>query len=65
MLCIEIDEGQHTKYTTNINIRYDSLFIDYSGKYIYLLDITQINIETHMIKVETHFLIIVWSREKL
>ena len=37
MLCIEIDEDQHKSYIkTNETIRYDDLFMDFSGKYIFL-----------------------------
>ena len=36
MLCIEVDEEQHKYYIKqNENIRYDDLFMDFSGKYIY------------------------------
>ena len=34
MLCIEIDENQHKGYIkTNELVRYDDLFMDFSGKY--------------------------------
>jgi hypothetical protein len=37
MLCIEIDENQHKSYIKqNENIRYDDLFMDFSGKYIFI-----------------------------
>ena len=37
MLCIEIDEHQHKKYIKyDENIRYDNLFMDFSGKYIFI-----------------------------
>ena len=37
MLCIEIDEVQHKKYITfDENIWYDNLFMDFSGKYIFI-----------------------------
>lgn len=37
MLCIEIDEDQHKSYIkANESIRYDDLFMDFSGKYIFL-----------------------------
>ena len=37
MLCIEIDEKQHKNYIEyDENIRCDNLFMDFSGKYIYL-----------------------------
>ena len=36
MLLIEIDENQPKKYIKyEENIRYDNLFMDFSGKYIY------------------------------
>ena len=38
MLCIEIDEEQHKNYIKeNENIRYDDLFMDFSGKYIFII----------------------------
>jgi hypothetical protein len=37
MLCIEIDENQHKSYNKQDEIdRYDNLFMDYSGKYIFI-----------------------------
>ena len=37
MLCIEIDENQHKSYIKqNENVRYDDLFMDFSGKYIFI-----------------------------
>ena len=37
MLCIEIDEGQHKTYIKEReNARYDDLFMDFSGKYIFI-----------------------------
>ena len=37
MLCIEIDEDQHKKYIKKDEIiRYDDLFMDFSGKYIFI-----------------------------
>ncbi len=37
MLCIEIDENQHKSYNKiDEKIRYDNLFMDYSGKYIFI-----------------------------
>ena len=37
MLCIEIDERQHKSYIkTNEQSRYDDLFMDFSGKYIFI-----------------------------
>ena len=37
MLCIEIDENQHKKYIKcDENIRYDNLFMDFNGKYIFI-----------------------------
>ena len=37
MLCIEVDEHQHKKYIKyDEHIRYDNLFMDFSGKYICL-----------------------------
>lgn len=37
MLCIEIDEEQHKQYIKyDENIRYDNLFMDFSGKYIFI-----------------------------
>ena len=37
MLCIEIDENQHKSYIKfDENIRYDDLFSDFSGKYIFI-----------------------------
>jgi hypothetical protein len=37
MLCIEIDEDQHKSYIKeNEKARYDDLFMDYSGKYIFI-----------------------------
>ena len=36
MLCIEIDENQHKNYIKyDENMRYDNLFIDFNGKYIF------------------------------
>ena len=37
MLCIEVDENQHKKYIKqNENNRYDDLFMDFSGKYVFI-----------------------------
>ena len=37
MLCIEMDENHHKKYITyDENIRYDNLFMDLSGKYMFI-----------------------------
>jgi hypothetical protein len=37
ILCVEIDENQHKKYIkTSENVRYDDLFMDFSGKYIFI-----------------------------
>ena len=37
MLCIEIDENQHKSYIKkDDNIRYDNLFMDFTGKYIFI-----------------------------
>ena len=37
MLCIEVDEHQHKKYVRqDENNRYDDLFMDFSGKYIFI-----------------------------
>ncbi len=37
LLCIEIDENQHKNYNkVDEKIRYNDLFIDYSGKYIFI-----------------------------
>ena len=37
MLCMEVDENQHKNYTTqNESNRYDDLFMDFSGKYIFI-----------------------------
>lgn len=37
MLCIEIDENEHKYYNKNEeDIRYDNLFMDFSGKYIFI-----------------------------
>jgi hypothetical protein len=37
MLCIEIDEDQHKRYIKDQELhRYDDLFMDYSGKYIFI-----------------------------
>ena len=37
MLCIEIDENQHKYYIkSDENNRYDDLFMDFSGKYIFI-----------------------------
>ena len=37
MLCIEVDENQHKSYIKqNEEIRYDDLFMDFSGKYIFI-----------------------------
>ena len=37
MLCIEVDEEQHKKYIKqDENNRYDDLFMDFSGKYIFI-----------------------------
>jgi len=37
MLCIEVDENQHKNYIKqNENNRYDDLFMDFSGKYIFI-----------------------------
>ena len=37
MLCIEIDENQHKYYIkSDEDNRYDDLFMDFSGKYIFI-----------------------------
>ena len=37
MLCIEVDENQHKYYIkSDENNRYDDLFMDFSGKYIFI-----------------------------
>ena len=37
MLCTEVDENQHKNYIKqNEQNRYDDLFMDFSGKYIFL-----------------------------
>ena len=37
MLCVEVDENQHKNYIKqNENNRYDDLFMDFSGKYIFI-----------------------------
>ena len=37
MLCVETDGNQHKKYIKNDeNIRYDNLFMDFNGKYIFI-----------------------------
>jgi len=37
MLCIEIDENQHRSYaTTDEVIRYNDLFMDFSGRYVFI-----------------------------
>lgn len=37
MLCIEIDENQHKYYIAkNESTRYDDLFMDFSGKYVFI-----------------------------
>ena len=37
MLCIEVDENQHKNYIKESeNYRYDDLFMDFSGKYIFI-----------------------------
>ena len=37
MLCIEVDENQHKSYIKhNESNRYDDLFMDFSGKYIFI-----------------------------
>ena len=37
MLCIEVGENQHKRYIKeNERNRYDDLFIDFSGKYIFI-----------------------------
>ena len=37
MLCIEVDEHQHKNYIKqNENNRYDDLFMDFSGKYVFI-----------------------------
>ena len=37
MLCIEIDEDQHKRYINkDDNIRYDNLFMDLTGNYIFI-----------------------------
>ena len=37
MLCVEIDEHQHKKYIKkDENIRYANLFMDFTGKYIFI-----------------------------
>jgi hypothetical protein len=37
ILCVEIDENQHKQYIkTSENVRYDDLFMDFSGKYIFI-----------------------------
>ena len=37
MLCIEINENQHKNYIKyDENMRYENLFMDFSGKYIFV-----------------------------
>ena len=37
MLCLEVDENQHKYYVkSDENNRYDDLFMDFSGKYIFI-----------------------------
>ena len=37
MLCLEVDENQHTYYIkSHENNRYDELFIDFSGKCVFI-----------------------------
>ena len=37
MLCLEVDENQHKYYIkSDENNRYDDLFMDFSGKYIFI-----------------------------
>ena len=37
MLCIEVDENQHKYYIkSDENNRYDDLFMDFSGKFIFI-----------------------------
>ena len=37
MLCIEVDENQHKYYIKEKEIeRYNDLFMDFSGKYIFI-----------------------------
>lgn len=37
MLCIEVDENEHKYYIKHDEeIRYDNLFMDFSGKYIFI-----------------------------
>lgn len=35
MFCIEVDERQHKSYKDD-DIRYDDLFMDFSGKYVFI-----------------------------
>ena len=56
MLCVEIDENQHKKYIRyDENIRYDILFMDFSGKYIFMRCNPDKFIDKYN-KSETHFL---------
>jgi len=51
MLCIEFDEHQHKKYIKyDENIRYDNLFMDFSGKYIFIGYNPDKSIDTYNIK---------------
>ena len=37
MLCVEVDEDQHKSYIKDDEcIRYDDLFMDFAGKYIFI-----------------------------
>ena len=56
MFCIEIDEDQHKKYIKyDENIRYDALFLDFTGKYIYIYDTTPINSLINTTSQKIHF----------
>jgi len=55
MLCIEIDEDQHKSYIKeHEKARYDDLFMDFSGKYIFSFDITQTSLKTSMVNLKMH-----------
>ena len=35
LLCVEVDENQHSRYTNDI-IRYNDLYMTFSGKFIFI-----------------------------
>ena len=57
MLCIEINENQHKRdMKCHENIRYDNLFMDFNGKYIFIRYNPDKFIDENTTLLKTHFL---------